>query len=1014
MNQWKKQGVLVLVICMLLSVPYPGWLSSVGTVHAAVSFVGGDGSEDEPFQITTAEQLNEIRNHPTSHFVLINDIDLSTDASTIAWEPIINFSGSLDGRGNTISNLIIDKSSNNVGLFANVLTEGRIENLVIVAVEVRGLDYVGILVGSHMGLINNVSVSGAVYGDNYVGGLIGDSDKSNISNSIAAGSVLGEGDYVGGLIGHALESIVSHNSASGLVVSKGGYVGGLVGESRDSEISDSFAVGDVKANLRYIGGLIGRNRGGDVTNSYAKGAVVGDFGPVAGNFGYVGGLIGRNSDGDEVKDSFATGNVTANSDYIGGLIGYAVGSVANSYATGHVNGEQYVGGLIGDFRNGDISNSFAEGTVTGGNYVGGLAGLIMEGNTSNSSASGDVQGDKNVGGLVGEYKTGTMTESYAMGSVTANRNEGGLVGSFQNGDVSLSYATGEVSGLKNTGGLIGELVKSHVISSYSTGNVTGSVDAGGLIGGNRDGDLSFSFATGTVAGCDDIGGLVGDTDDGKVSNSYATGNVTGICNPGSNSIGGLVGDNRSGTIENSFAIGSIIGNISDVGGLVGDGSSGIITNSYYDMDLSGQSDNKGQGLTSEQMKNIANYDGWYFDTIWNMDQHHYGYPYLAGMQAFLTYMGNDSNDGSGMYVSKSYRIGSSVTIEDFNWTRTGHLFQGWNTESDGSGMPYEIGDERPLNSNLLLYATWKRVSSGSGSWQSDNANLANLIVTIGGGELALSPQFSAEKTSYQAETMSSEAIIKATPSSAWATVTLEGERLNGEKTVVLAEGDNVFEIVVKAENGTLKTYSLTIHRVVDSEGTPTTPEAPGCTFSDVTGHWAKSFICEAFERGIVNGYTETRFSPQSGITRVEFAAILLRTLGMTSSASSLSGHGFVDQDQIPAWATSTVHIAVEKGLLQGYPDHSLRPLDNVSRAEMAAMIGRAMKWGNLLGNTTFHDDADIPHWAKGYIQEAVARGLLNGRGDNRFSPLESTTRAEAAVLLLRLWYVLKLNSESGN
>ncbi|MEF2247336.1 S-layer homology domain-containing protein [Paenibacillus sp. IITD108] len=842
MNQWKKQGVLVLVICMLLSVPYPGWLSSVGSVHAAVSFVGGDGSEDEPFQIATAEQLNEIRNHPTSHFVLINNIDLSTDASTIAWEPIINFSGSLDGRGNTISNLKIDKSSNNVGLFANVLTEGRIENLVIVAVEVRGLDYVGILVGSHMGLINNVSVSGAVYGGNYVGGLIGDSDKSNISNSIAAGSVLGEGDYVGGLIGHALESIVSHNSASG-----------------------------------------------------------------------------------------------------------------------------------------------------------------------------DVQGDKNVGGLVGQYITGTITESYAMGSVTANRNEGGLVGSFQNGDVSLSYATGEVSGLKNTGGLIGELVKSHVISSYATGNVTGSVDAGGLIGGNRDGDLSFSFATGTVAGCDDIGGLVGDTDDGKVSNSYATGNVTGICNPGSNSIGGLVGDNRSGTIENSFAIGSIIGNISEVGGLVGDGSSGIITNSYYDMDLSGQSDNKGQGLTSEQMKNIANYDGWDFDTIWKMDQHHYGYPYLAGMQAFLTYMGNDSNDGSGMYVSKSYRIGSSVTIEDFNWTRTGHLFQGWNTESDGSGVPYEIGDERPLNSNLLLYATWKRVSSGSGSWQSDNANLSNLIVTIDGEELALSPQFSAEKTSYRAETMSSEAIIKATPSSAWATVTLEGERLNGEKTVVLAGGDNVFEIVVKAENGTLKTYSLTIHRVVDSEGTPTTPEAPGCTFSDLTGHWAKSFICEAFERGIVNGYTETRFSPQSGITRVEFAAILLRTLGMTSSASSLTGHSFIDQDQIPAWATSTVHIAVGNGLLQGYPDHSLRPLDNVSRAEMVTMIGRAMKWGNLPGNTTFHDDADIPHWAKGYTQEAVARGLLNGRGDNRFSPLESTTRAEAAVLLLRLWYVLnELNSESGN
>jgi len=154
MNHWKKQSVLVwsFVCCY----PYlPGVLSSVGTVYAAVGFAGGEGSEDEPFQIATAEHLNEIRNHLDKHFVLINDIDLSTDASTIAWEPIANFSGSLDGNEKSITNLKIHKGSNHVGLFANVLTGGRIENLVIDAVEVRGWDYVGILVGSNIGVINN-------------------------------------------------------------------------------------------------------------------------------------------------------------------------------------------------------------------------------------------------------------------------------------------------------------------------------------------------------------------------------------------------------------------------------------------------------------------------------------------------------------------------------------------------------------------------------------------------------------------------------------------------------------------------------------------------------------------------------------------------------------------------------------------------------------------------------------------------------------------------------------------
>jgi len=1146
MNQWKKQGVLVLVICMLVVGFCPGGLA--GTVHAAGTFAGGDGTPEDPFQIATAEQFDEIRNHSSSHFVLNNDIDLSTSSASSDWVPIPDFTGSLDGRGHRITNLYIQSTGNNVGLFAKVgsaLSNGIVHNLEVHASQVQGIDNVGILAGTNFGSIENVSVTGAVYGqkntggligfnnqivnrqhrlfnshadvyvsgDNNVGGLIGYGLNSAITDSSASGDVTGRGDYVGGLIGHALESIVSHTSASGSVVSKGGYVGGLIGQSRDGDVSDSFATGDVKANLRYIGGLIGRNRGGDVANSYATGAVVGDFGSVAGDFGYVGGLIGRSSDGDQVKDSFATGSVTANSDYIGGLIGYAVGNVTNSYATGHVDGERYAGGLIGDFRNGEISNSFAEGMVTGEDYVGGLAGLIIEGNTSKSSAFGDVRGDRSVGGLVGEYITGTITESSAMGGVTGSRNEGGLVGSFQEGDVSFSYAAGEVNGHKNTGGLIGELENGFVAYSYASGNVAGQVDAGGLVGGNRKGDLSFSFATGNVSGCDDIGGLVGDNDQAIISNSYATVNLTGICNPSSDSIGGLVGDN-SGTIENSFAKGSITGQITRAGGLVGDNRyiEGNITNSYYDRELSGQLDNIGQGLTSEQMKDIANYEGWDFDILWKVDQHHDGYPYLIGMesmQAFLTYMGNDSNDDNGLYVSKPYKTGSLVTLEDLDWTRTGHLFQGWNTAPDGSGVPYGIGDTTQLTGSLLLFANWQPIrsdnakmanlkiiaageelalspafaveeksyraettssqatiialpsderatvslegdeldggrtvflvegdngfelvvtaengetetysltihrkgvpttpgnqqSGGSGWPQSNNANLANLNVIIEGKKLVLSPEFALEGTSYRAETMSSEVTIKVTPSDARATVSLGEERIDGEKTVALKEGDNVFELVVKAENGTIKTYRLTIYRAATQEAL----EPQVCTFSDMKGHWAESLLCEAFERGIVQGHTETKFSPQSGITRVEFAAILLRTLGMASAAPTLTEHRFVDQDQIPAWATSTVHIAVEKGLLSGYLDHSLRPLHNVSRAEMATMIGRAMEWGNSPGNTTFRDDADIPHWAKGYIQEVVARGLLNGRGNNRFSPLESATRAEAAVLLLRLWHVI--------
>lgn len=288
---------------------------------------------------------------------------------------------------------------------------------------------------------------------------------------------------------------------------------------------------------------------------------------------------------------------------------------------------------------------------------------------------------------------------------------------------------------------------------------------------------------------------------------------------------------------------------------------------------------------------------------------------------------------------------------------------------------------------------------------SSNANLKQLIVKADGDELRLSPIFAAETTSYRVETSAAQVLIEAISSDGKATVTLGEAALVGGKTVALTKGDNVFEIIVKAENGTVKTYSLTIQRQTELEP-PLPTEGPACTFLDIKGHWAERYICEAAGKGIVKGSSETEFTPQGLVTRVEFAAMLLRTLAVTPTpaADKLS---FTDQDGIPAWATASVSDAVEIGILQGYPDGSLRPMQTVSRSEMAAMMARVMKWTTEQGQvTSFADDADIPNWAKGYVYAAAERGLLNGREGNRFSPSQPATRAEAATILLRLWHVL--------
>jgi hypothetical protein len=133
---------------------------------------------------------------------------------------------------------------------------------------------------------------------------------------------------------------------------------------------------------------------------------------------------------------------------------------------------------------------------------------------------------------------------------------------------------------------------------------------------------------------------------------------------------------------------------------------------------------------------------------------------------------------------------------------------------------------------------------------------------------------------------------------------------------------------------------------------------------------------------------------------------LLRSLGL-SPGTEADELAFIDSAKIPSWATGMVSAAVERGILDGYADGTLRPQQTISRSEMAAMLTKAMKWESNSTQTSFADDANIPAWAQGYIQSAVGYALLVGREGNRFVPDEHTTRAEAAVAVLRLRHIVQ-------
>ncbi len=106
---------------------------------------------------------------------------------------------------------------------------------------------------------------------------------------------------------------------------------------------------------------------------------------------------------------------------------------------------------------------------------------------------------------------------------------------------------------------------------------------------------------------------------------------------------------------------------------------------------------------------------------------------------------------------------------------------------------------------------------------------------------------------------------------------------------------------------------------------------------------------------------------------------------------------------VGAWAHSPLLKTVEAGWLTGYPDGTVRPNAPLTRTMMAMIIAKALELqpGDAQ-QVSFADAEDIPAWGKAAVEAARSKGLIRGQASNRFNPDATTTRAEAATLILRL------------
>jgi hypothetical protein len=179
------------------------------------------------------------------------------------------------------------------------------------------------------------------------------------------------------------------------------------------------------------------------------------------------------------------------------------------------------------------------------------------------------------------------------------------------------------------------------------------------------------------------------------------------------------------------------------------------------------------------------------------------------------------------------------------------------------------------------------------------------------------------------------------------------------------------------------------------------------SFTDLQGHWSQKAVELLASKLIVNGESDVLFAPERDVTRAEFAALLVRALGLKPE----NGSGeFKDMTASDRYA-GVVGTAASIGIVRGFEDGTIRPDEPVTREQIAVMLDRTIEWLQMDKKNglpaqdvlaAFGDNRFVSSWALEAMSGAVELGLIEGDDKGELSPGRQATRAEAAALVARL------------
>src|SRR5690554_5656103 len=548
---------------------------------------GQDGSEENPYIISNAEDMNALSQAVSAGNTFagkiivvasgISEINLG-DFQPIGTNTRV-FSGIFDGSGVNFR-LSIDKlETDYVGLFG-VVERGTIENL-SVSGTITGKNRVGGIVGQQNvgSIIRNVYNTATVIGNERVGGIVGYINQGTVTNTYNRGEIIGNAS-VGGVVGYTyiyrynrsttpITVVVTNNYSSGLVTANS-RVGGVIGylDPLRYSTSSTYSAVTTRSNLYYDITVIANyaqkraikpsslvsTEGLDsemfftIMNTKFS-TQVWQYDSITSNYGFYPQLryFSEHSN-NQIKSRSLEANTV---DIVNGIgtesRPFLIRTVSDIDILKHrINAGNTFEGfyfvISNTYEETDLGN-FSPIGINGKPFYG-----SFDGNHTQFTLAIDTAGDYQ--GLFGRFGRGTIKNLSVVGSIKAGSYVGGIVGYQESGIIENVYNLATITAASNVGGLVGLQANGTIRVSYNDGDIDASGNnIGGIVGRLNQGTVTNTYNRGEIVGNRYVGGLVGYTYRFRyvTSNTPITINITNSYSAGlvsaNQNVGGTIGFN---------------------------------------------------------------------------------------------------------------------------------------------------------------------------------------------------------------------------------------------------------------------------------------------------------------------------------------------------------------------------------------------------------------------------------------------------------------------------------------